>query len=205
MNRKILTFTLVTGLFLTSMLAISTPAEASYRSFLRDYINNQNQLEPRQPSQPTQTTQPNTSQNNQIGVFQPTSTVSHTITQREMDMLRWINQERAKVGARPLQIDLELSKWAKIKSQDMKNNNYFAHTSPTYGSPFEMMRSAGIQYVRAAENLSASQSPYMSHLRLMASEGHRRNILNPNFTHIGIGIIDQNPSGVLVTQLFNQK
>ena len=241
MNRKILTLTLITGLSLTAILSTSTPAEASYRSFLRDHVNNQQQVQqqptvnqpqqqpastiqapspssnsldnfwlnrrnrrisqPVQQTQPTQTTQPAPS----VAPSNPSTTANHTVTQRERDMLRWINEERAKVGARPLQLDLELSRWARIKSQDMKDNNYFAHTSPTYGSPFEMMRNAGIRYVRAAENLSASQSPHMSHLRLMASDGHRRNILNPNFTHVGIGIVDQNSSGVLVTQLFNQK
>lgn len=195
MNRKkLLTLTLIIGLSLTAILAPSTPAQASYRSFLRDFVNN-NQQRVQQPS----VNQPSVTPSN------PSPTVNHTVTQRERDMLRWINEERAKVGAPPLQLDLELSRWARIKSQDMKDNNYFAHTSPTYGSPFEMMRNAGIQYLRAGENLSASQSPYMSHLRLMASDGHRRNILNPNFTHVGIGIVDQNSSGVLVTQLFNQR
>ncbi len=165
------------------------------------------QTTPTTNTQPTNTapTQP-TNTNQQTVAPQPISPViNHNISQREMNMLNWINEERAKVGVAPLRIDVELSKWARIKSQDMKDNNYFSHHSPTYGSPFEMMRNAGIQYRSAAENISSSQSPLISHHRLMASDGHRRNILNPNFTHIGIGIVDQNSSGVLVTQLFNQK
>ena len=142
---------------------------------------------------------------NTVSAVKPEPAVNPGVSQREMEMLNRINEERAKVGVAPLKIDLELSKWARIKSQDMKDNNYFAHNSPTYGTPFEMMRNAGIQYKRAAENISASQSAYISHLRLMASTGHRNNILNPNFTHVGIGIVDQNSSGVFVTQLFNQK
>lgn len=231
MHKKIITLTLITGLSLTALLSTSSHAEASYRTFLREHVMNQQNPQQTAPAQqqsvatntntrnldnfwlnrrtgtndavqpvaPTSTQQPTVSQP------APSTTVNHTISQREMDMLRWINEERAKVGAQPLQIDLELSRWARIKSQDMKDKKYFAHNSPTYGTPFEMMRNAGIQYVRAAENISSSQSAQVSHHRLMASEGHRRNILNPNFTHIGIGIVDQNPSGVLVTQLFNQK
>lgn len=161
---------------------------------------------PSTPSAPTQQLSPsNPSLANEQSLGNTQSFSSHTVSQRELEMLNRINEERAKVGVAPLLIDTQLSKWARIKSQDMKNNNYFAHNSPTYGTPFEMMRNAGIEYKRGAENISAAQSPYVSHLRLMASAGHRNNILNPNFTHIGIGIIDQNTAGVFVTQLFIQK
>ncbi len=68
-----------------------------------------------------------------------------------------------------------------------------------------MLREAGMDFTRAGENIASSQSYVVSHHRLMASDGHRRNILNPNYTHIGIGIVDQTPSGVYVTQLFVTK
>ena len=105
-------------------------------------------------------------------------------------MVELVNQERAKAGVAPLTIDLELSRVARIKSQDMKDNNYFSHTSPTYGSPFEMMKNFGIRYRTAGENLAKHSSVESAHAGLMNSEGHRKNILNPNFTHIGVGIVD---------------
>ena len=108
----------------------------------------------------------------------------------EQKMIDLVNQERAKAGVAPLKVDLELCRVARIKSQDMKDNNYFSHTSPTYGSPFEMMKSFGISYRTAGENIAKHSSVEGAHTGLMNSEGHRKNILNPNFTHIGIGIVD---------------
>jgi uncharacterized YkwD family protein len=114
----------------------------------------------------------------------------YKLSSSELKMVELVNQERAKAGVAPLTIDLELSRVARIKSQDMKDNNYFSHTSPTYGSPFEMMKNFGIRYRTAGENLAKHSSVESAHAGLMNSEGHRKNILNPNFTHIGVGIVD---------------
>lgn len=116
----------------------------------------------------------------------------------EQKMVDLVNQERAKAGVAPLKVDLELSRVARIKSQDMRDNNYFSHTSPTYGSPFDMMKSFGISYRTAGENIAKHSSVESAHTGLMNSDGHRKNILNPNFTHIGIGIVD----GRYYTQMF---
>ncbi|QNO14419.1 serine protease [Alkalicella caledoniensis] len=192
----------------------TTPAPSTQNNNLGDFWTNRRSRISTPPTTTAQDPAPQHSQPTQQNPaptpapqpqVSPQPSANHTVSQREMEMLSRINEERAKVGVAPLQIDVEVSKWARIKSQDMKDLNYFAHNSPTYGTPFEMMRNAGISYRRAAENISASQSPYISHLRLMASTGHKNNILNPNFTHVGIGIVDQNSSGVLVTQLFIQK
>jgi len=115
---------------------------------------------------------------------------SYQLSASEQKMIDLVNQERAKAGVAPLKVDLELCRVARIKSQDMKDNNYFSHTSPTYGSPFEMMKSFGISYRTAGENIAKHSSVEGAHTGLMNSEGHRKNILNPNFTHIGIGIVD---------------
>lgn len=116
----------------------------------------------------------------------------------EQKMVNLVNAERQKAGVAPLKVDLELARVARIKSQDMRDNNYFSHTSPTYGSPFEMMKSFGITYRTAGENIAKHSSVESAHNGLMNSEGHRANILNPNFTHIGIGIVD----GRYYTQMF---
>jgi uncharacterized YkwD family protein len=116
----------------------------------------------------------------------------------EQKMINLVNQERQKAGVAPLKIDLELSRVARIKSQDMRDKGYFSHTSPTYGSPFDMMKSFGITYRTAGENIAKHSSVESAHTGLMNSEGHRKNILNPSFTHIGIGIVD----GRYYTQMF---
>ena len=115
---------------------------------------------------------------------------SYQLNASEQKMIDLVNQERAKAGVAPLKVDLELCRVARIKSQDMKDNNYFSHTSPTYGSPFEMMKSFGISYRTAGENIAKHSSVESAHAGLMNSEGHRKNILNPSFTHIGVGIVD---------------
>ncbi|WP_051569052.1 CAP domain-containing protein [Alkaliphilus transvaalensis] len=117
-----------------------------------------------------------------------TSNARHSLSANEIQMVQMVNEERTKAGLRTLEIDVDLSYVARVKSKDMSDNNYFSHQSPTYGSPFDMMRSFGISYRSAAENIARTQSLQSAHTGLMNSEGHRKNILNPNFTHIGIGI-----------------
>lgn len=124
------------------------------------------------------------------------------LNSNEERLLTLVNQERTRRNLKPLEIDLELTKVARLKSQDMVKNNYFSHYSPTYGSPFDMMKTYGIQYVSAGENIAANSSIDNAHRSLMNSEGHRRNILNPDFTHIGIGIVDSDRYGNMITQMF---
>lgn len=98
-----------------------------------------------------------------------------------------VNQERAKAGLKPLASDSALTAMALDKAKDMYNNGYFDHTSPTYGSPFDMMRSYGIRYSYAGENIAKGQrSPQEVMNAWMNSDGHRKNILSPNFTKIGV-------------------
>jgi len=110
------------------------------------------------------------------------------------------NQERAKAGLKALQIDTKLTQSAEAKSQDMKNKNYFSHTSPTYGSPFDQMESLGITYKSAAENIAMGQRSAAEVVDAwMKSPGHKANMMNPSFTHIGVGLSD---SGFYWTQQF---
>lgn len=127
------------------------------------------------------------------------------ISSYEQEMLMLVNAERAKVGAAPLVMDEKLVQIARLKSQDMIDNNYFDHNSPTYGDPFSMMRSFGVNYRYAGENLAGSPSVQIAHESLMNSDGHRKNILNSNYTHVGIGIVRGGPYGYMFTQLFISK
>ncbi|CAH0347324.1 CAP domain-containing protein [Bacillus sp. CECT 9360] len=125
---------------------------------------------------------------------------SSEVSQFEKQVVDLTNAERAKQGLKALQIDNELSKVAGIKSQDMKDKNYFSHNSPTYGSPFDMMKKFGISYRYAGENIAQGQkSPQEVVQAWMNSQGHRENIMNRNFTHIGVGHV---ASGNYWTQMF---
>lgn len=98
-----------------------------------------------------------------------------------------VNQERAKAGLSPLSSDASLANVALVKAKDMYNNNYFDHNSPTYGSPFDMMKSFGISYRYAGENIAKGQrSPQEVMNAWMNSPGHKANILGSNFTKIGV-------------------
>ncbi|WP_379969076.1 CAP domain-containing protein [Ectobacillus sp. sgz5001026] len=108
----------------------------------------------------------------------------------EQKVVDLTNAERAKNGLGALKVDATLSKVAKAKSQDMNNLNYFDHTSPTYGSPFDMMKQFGITYTTAGENIAmGQQTPEEVVQAWMASPGHRANILNNTYTYIGVGYV----------------
>ncbi|WP_446430473.1 CAP domain-containing protein [Paenibacillus agricola] len=98
-----------------------------------------------------------------------------------------VNQERVKAGLHVLVSDSSLSAMALDKAKDMYNNQYFDHTSPTYGSPFDMMSTYGIRYTYAGENIAMGQrTPQEVMTAWMNSAGHRQNIMSPNFTKIGV-------------------
>ena len=121
----------------------------------------------------------------------------------EQEVIRLVNVERANAGLSSLKYDWELARVAKYKSQDMHDKNYFSHTSPTYGSPFTMLKNFGISYKSAGENIAKGQRSAQAVVNAwMTSEGHRANILNKNYTHIGIGYVKD---GHYWTQMFIQK
>ena len=123
-----------------------------------------------------------------------------SVTAYENEVIRLVNVERSKQGLKSLDSDWQLSRVARYKSQDMRDNGYFSHTSPTYGSPFEMMKSFGISYRTAGENIAKGQkTPKAVVNAWMNSSGHRANILNSSFTKIGVGYV---ANGSYWTQMF---
>jgi uncharacterized YkwD family protein/spore coat assembly protein SafA len=121
----------------------------------------------------------------------------------ESEVIRLVNIERSKRGLSPLVADWQLSRVARYKSQDMHDNRYFSHNSPVYGTPFEMMHSFGISYRSAGENIAKGQrTPVTVVNAWMSSSGHRANILNASFTHIGVGYV---ADGHYWTQMFIRK
>ncbi|MFC3773077.1 CAP domain-containing protein [Paenibacillus sp. GCM10012303] len=121
------------------------------------------------------------------GTGQGTGSGADTSTPYADQVVTLVNQERAKAGLKPLANDPALTAMAMDKAKDMYNNNYFDHNSPTYGSPFDMMRSYGIRYTYAGENIAKGQrNPQEVMNAWMNSPGHRQNIMSPNFTKIGV-------------------
>lgn len=123
----------------------------------------------------------------------PASSSGYSAFQSQVVSL--VNAERAKNGRTALAADTALMKTATLKSQDMVKNNYFSHTSPTYGSLFALMKKYGISFHAAGENIAMGQtSPSQVMNAWMNSAGHRANILSASYTKIGVGV-SQNPSG----------
>jgi len=127
------------------------------------------------------------------------------LTADEQLMVDMINQERIAAGLNPVTADLRLTAVGRAKANDMKVNNYFSHTSPTYGSPWAMMQQVGITVRWAGENISGNKSVPGSMAALMQSPGHRANILDPRFTHVGVGIAYGSANGNLYVQEFLQQ
>ncbi|WP_227763805.1 CAP domain-containing protein [Zhaonella formicivorans] len=131
----------------------------------------------------------------------PAPQPSAAISGEQQLMVDLINKERAKAGLKPLKIHEGLMEIAQKKSQDMKDNNYFSHTSPTHGSFTKMVSNAGISYRAIGENLAQARDVQTAHKLLMASQPHKDNILRSYYTHVGIGVA-HTKYGVIVTQLF---
>lgn len=123
-----------------------------------------------------------------------------SVTDFESEVIRLTNEARAKNGLSPLTANWQLSRVARYKSQDMKDKGYFSHTSPTYGTPFQMMKSFNISYKTAGENIAKGYStPKAVVDGWLNSEGHRKNIMNASFTQIGVGYVS---GGNYWTQMF---
>ncbi|WP_431802777.1 CAP domain-containing protein [Halobacillus andaensis] len=123
----------------------------------------------------------------------------------EQEVVTLVNEERAKEDLPPLEMYDRLSDLARLKSQDMADNDYFDHTSPTYGTPFEMMDQYDFTYWSAGENIAAGQrSPEQVVEGWMNSPGHRENIMKEDFTHIGVGYVEESGDryGTYWTQMF---
>lgn len=207
MNRKLMKKLIVLGIsFLLASQLFVGQAQASWGAAkilqLRQQQNNSTTI-----PQPAPTPRPAPAP-----VPQPAPTPAPTpgqdqngvLANQEGQMLQLVNEERIKNGLKPLTLMPELTNLARLKSQDIIKNNYFSHTSPTYGSFAKMVYDAGIRFYSVGENLAKARDAKHAFTLFMASSGHKANILNPNFTHIGLGVV-QDKYGVVVTQLFIMK
>ena len=151
---------------------------------------------PQPTVQPTQ--KPSATQSPSTGDDYTTQSVSA----QEQKMVNLLNQDRKNNGLAALTLDPELCRIARIKSEDMRDNQYFAHTSPTYGDVRDMLSHFGYAYQAAGENIANHATVEKSQAALISSPGHRRNILSKVYTKVGVGVaVDQN-GYVYLTQIF---
>ena len=125
-----------------------------------------------------------------------------TMNSDEKEVFDLINKQRTNNGLQPLKEDAEVQKVARIKAQDMVSNNYFAHESPTYGTPFQMLKKFNISYKTTGENIAANSSNSSAVTAWMNSSGHKANILNSNFNYTGIGVVSSKRYGKIYVQMF---
>ena len=124
------------------------------------------------------------------------------LTTDELEVLNLINKQRTNNGLSALKIDSEVQNVARVKAQDMVDNNYFSHNSPTYGSPFDMLKSYKVSYKTAGENIAGNSSNTSAVNAWMNSSGHKANILNSSFNYTGIGVVKGSKYGKIYVQMF---
>lgn len=127
---------------------------------------------------------------------------TESVSAQEQTAWKLLNQDRVNNGLAALPMDAELSRLARLKSCDMKQNNYFAHQSPTYGSASQMLKSFGYGFTSVGENIAHHATVEKSQAAFMSSDGHRRNILGSQWSKVGVGVCVDNNGFVYVTQLF---
>lgn len=125
-----------------------------------------------------------------------------SLTADEKEVFDLINAKRTAAGLSALKVDAELQNVARAKAEDMVKNNYFSHKSPTYGSPFDMMKSFGVSYKTAGENIAGNSSNTGAVNAWMNSEGHKANILNSSFNHTGVAVVKSSKYGKIFVQMF---
>ena len=143
-----------------------------------------------------------TSGSSSTGNSWTSGTQTSSMNSDEKEVFDLINKQRTNNGLPALQNDSEVQRIARIKAQDMVNNNYFSHNSPTYGSPFDMMKSFKVSYKTAGENIAANSSNSSAVTAWMNSSGHKANILNSSFNYKGIGVVSSPRYGKMYVQMF---
>jgi uncharacterized YkwD family protein len=144
----------------------------------------------------------NNSNNSSSNNSNSNSNTNTTMTADEKEVFDLINKQRTQNGLSALKLDTETLRVARIKAQDMVDNNYFSHNSPTYGTPFQMLNSFKISYKTAGENIAGNSSNSAAVTAWMNSSGHKANILNSSFNYTGIGVVKGSKYGKIYVQLF---
>lgn len=128
--------------------------------------------------------------------------ITNSLSTDETEIFNLINKQRTNNGLQALKIDSEVQNVARIKAKDMVDNNYFAHESPIYGSPFNMLNNFKVSYKTAGENIAGNSSNNAAVTAWMNSSGHKANILNSSFNYTGIGVVSSSKYGKIYVQMF---
>lgn len=131
-----------------------------------------------------------------------TTTTSFSMSTNEKTIFDLINKARTSAGIAKLFADSTVFKVARLKSQDMVKNNYFSHTSPTYGSPFKMLKDYGVSYKVAGENIAGNPSLEAAVNAWLNSATHKQNILSNSYNYVGIGVEKSETYGYIITAMF---
>lgn len=126
----------------------------------------------------------------------------NNLTSEENELLSLINAERQKNNLPEFQIDEKIQNVARLKAEDLVQNNYFSHISPTYGTPFEMLKSHNINYKTASENIAGNSSISDAVKSWLSSDSHKKNILSNDYNYTGIAVVDSIAYGKIIVELF---
>ena len=116
--------------------------------------------------------------------------------------LSLLQRDRAALGVAPLQLDSHLAAIARAHSVDMRDHKFFGHRSPSTGMLGARLSTIAYRAITYGENLARNDRLGEAEASLLASVGHRQNIINPRFTHVGIGVARDLDGDWYVTQDF---
>lgn len=171
-----------------------------------DYLNQYQSTRPSSPTPSTPAPQPTPTPNLPVDKDPEPEQPPASLTAEEQQLLSYINQERAKVGAAPVTVDPELVRVARLRADKLIELDSYEHNIPGYGTAGQQLTREGYKYAYLGENLAAAGSVYQAHANLMRSSSHKAIMLDPKFTKVGIGISHYtgNKSGIMAIELFAQ-
>lgn len=130
------------------------------------------------------------------------TTSTPQLSQDEQVFFNLINNKRIENNLPELELDETLLNIARLKGQDIAENKYFSHTSPKYGTIFEMLQNNNISYSKASENIARNINADSAINSLMNSPSHKNNILDSNFNYTGIAVVNSVDWGKIFVEIF---
>lgn len=124
------------------------------------------------------------------------------LNEEEEETLRLINEYRKENGLPELKTFAKLQEVARLKAEDLVENEYFAHTSEALGTPFKMLQANNVDYRIAGENLAGNTTPERAVESWKNSPSHNENILDNKYDYTGICVIESPMYGRVFVELF---
>ena len=137
-----------------------------------------------------------------LGAGEPAKPFKHTAD--ETKVFELTNEERKQKDVKPLKLSPALSKLARAHSENMAKQQKQDHTLDDK-TPFDRLRGAGYKYFKAGENIGSAEEGGTLEMIMkawMESKGHAANILEPDYTEIGVGLAKDKDGTTYYTQLF---